>query len=79
MHIHIYIHTHPYTYTHSLIYTLTHTLTHTPQAIEGHVPCGGYPTPGFVCARTGKVLIADAFDEDWTDGAALLQKVRGNM
>ena len=27
------------------------------------VPCTGYPTPGWVNAKTGAVLKADAFDE----------------
>jgi len=43
------------------------------------VPCTGYPTPGFCDAKTGKVIIADAFDENWQDGAALLEKIRNQM
>jgi len=27
------------------------------------VPCTGYPTPGVVNAKTGEVLLADAYDE----------------
>jgi len=39
--------------------------------IERNVPCTGYPTPGFVNARTGAVLKADAYEDTWNE--SLLQ------
>jgi hypothetical protein len=44
--------------------------------IGAKVPCTGYPTPGVVNAKTGKVINADAFDEmgqGMGNGAALLE------
>lgn len=32
-------------------------------SIEKHIPCGGYPTPGVVNAKTGKVIHPDVFEQ----------------
>jgi hypothetical protein len=40
-------------------------------AIEPHVPCTGYPTPGVINAKTGAVIDADAWGKvDDTNFAA---------
>jgi hypothetical protein len=41
-------------------------------SINSRVPCTGYPTPGFLNAKSGAVLNADAFDETWN--SSLLEK-----
>lgn len=30
--------------------------------INPYIPCTGYPTPGWINAKTGEVLLADAYD-----------------
>jgi len=40
--------------------------------IEANIPCTGYPTPGFVNAKTGAVLNADAYSDSWSE--SLLSK-----
>lgn len=40
--------------------------------IEANIPCTGYPTPGFVNAKTGAVLNADAYSDNWSE--SLLSK-----